>query len=404
MRVGGLRRVSNPALLAITAEGFLSRLSFGIISFALPLYARRQGMSLGQIGLLVSTSLAVAMVLKPAAGWAADKVGLRTGLIAAMCLRSLVAGLLIFASLPWQLFAVRAVHGMSVALRDPSVDALIAEHGGKGAVASAYAWYQTAKSVAGSLGKALAGLLLALTASSFPIVFAIAFVLSALPLTVVVRAVPTIEGEPAGDSPGSGQSAVVRVPPRLAPYAGLAFLMAATADMLHGLLPLLAVEYAGLTESQTGMVFLVATVVSLVAGPVFGWLSDNVSHKLVLSLRALANAGSSLVLLGAPNLWGMMTGKMLDDAGKAAFRPAWGALMAQLSAHDRRNRARTMSVLSMGEDAGAIAGPILAGLLWAAGGVPALLLARVGLAVVAEIYSVRVIRKMPSEQPDGTYR
>ena len=36
----------SPALLVILAEGFLSRLSFGIISFALPLYARQLGLGL----------------------------------------------------------------------------------------------------------------------------------------------------------------------------------------------------------------------------------------------------------------------------------------------------------------------------------------------------------------------
>jgi len=147
----------NPSLLALVTEGFASRLSFGLISFALPLYAHHLGLSLAEIGVLVSLNLTVALLLKPAMGWVADRLGLKQSLTAVIGLRSVIALLLAFAGSPWQLFAIRTAHGISIAARDPSVNALLAEHGGKRAVASAFAWYQTAKSVAGALGKALAG-------------------------------------------------------------------------------------------------------------------------------------------------------------------------------------------------------------------------------------------------------
>ena len=59
---------SNAALLAMVAEGFLSRLSFGLISFALPLYAYHLGMKLSEIGILSSINLVVAMAFKPLMG------------------------------------------------------------------------------------------------------------------------------------------------------------------------------------------------------------------------------------------------------------------------------------------------------------------------------------------------
>ncbi len=182
----GLYKVS-PSLLAIISEGFFSRLRFGLISFALPLYAYRLGLSLTEIGFLYSLNMVVALALKPVMGWVADRYGLKRIFTAAISLRSLVALLFAFAGAPWQLFAIRTVHGVSISLRDPSGDALIAEHGGNKAIASAFAWYATAKSVAGSLGKALAGILLTITASNFSLVFVVAFFMSALPLIVVTR-------------------------------------------------------------------------------------------------------------------------------------------------------------------------------------------------------------------------
>jgi len=175
-------------LLAIVAEGCLSRLSFGVINGALPLYAHRElGMSLGQIGFLISLNTIVALAFKPVMGAVADRVGLKRSLNAAVVLRSAVTLLLAVATAPLQLFAARAVHGLSISLRDPVIGALIAEHGGKKRIAQSFAWYQTAKSVAGNAGKALAPLLIAASAGNFGVVYLAAFGMSLLPIVVVAR-------------------------------------------------------------------------------------------------------------------------------------------------------------------------------------------------------------------------
>jgi MFS family permease len=384
---------ADPALAAIIAEGFLSRLSFGLISFALPLYAYQElGLSLTAIGFLASLNLGVAIVLKPFMGSIADRVGMKPSFTVAIALRSVVSLLLVFATLPWQLFAIRGVHGVSIALRDPSANVLIAEQGGQKSIASAFAWYQTAKSLAGTLGKASAGVLLALTASSFPAVFVIAFVLSALPVVVVARFVREAKPDAAVAAKAVRQTEEAggtAKPPRTLRFAGVGFLISGTAYMLANLFPILAVEYAGLSTAQAGLVYLIAPVVIL-TGPAFGWLSDNVSRKLVLSVRSVANVASSVIYLTAPNLAGVAIARAVDDMGKAAFRPAWGALMAHIAGFDPRRRARTMGSMSAGEDAGEFAGPILAGFLWSTWGVPVLLAVRIALAVVTEIYTLAV--------------
>jgi MFS family permease len=68
--------------------------------------------------------------------------------------------------------------------------------------------------------------------------------------------------------------------------------------------------------------------------------------------------------------------------------------MAEVANLDRRRRARTMGAMSSGEDAGEIAGPILAGLLWSVWGVPVLLGVRIALAVVTELYSIALTRSL----------
>jgi len=89
------------ALLALVAEGFASRLSFGLVGFALPLYARGLGLSLAAIGVLASLNTIVALVLKPVMGAAADRYGRKRTLGVAMALRSVLALLYAVATTPW---------------------------------------------------------------------------------------------------------------------------------------------------------------------------------------------------------------------------------------------------------------------------------------------------------------
>jgi MFS family permease len=398
---------SQAAMAAIVAEGFLSRLSFGLISFALPIYAHRLGLSLFEIGLLMTLNQVMAMVLKPLMGWVADRIGLKRSFTLSILLRSLVALSLVVAQTPWQLYAIKALHGGSKALRDPAANALIAEQGGKKTIASAFAWYHTAKIVAGSMGKAMAGIMLTLTASNFSLIFNLAFLLSLLPLYSVIRYVKadrrSVESvtlaKPeviAAISPTPSLNTGAKS--MIVSFSILSFAINGTAEMLRGLFPILATEYAGLNPAQTGIIYTVSTVLVLVSGPIFGWLADHGRQEWVLLVRSFGNVISSIVYIFAPNWVGFTLGKLSDDAGKAAFRPAWGAIMAYVSDAAPQRRAQVMSWMLLGEDAGAIAGPILAGLLWTTWGLPVMLGIRVLLAIGTEIYTVYLTRSIESHK------
>ena len=295
-------------LLAILAEGFFSRLSFALITFALPLYAHRKlGLSLSQVGLLASLNLMVAIPLKPLGGSLADRFGYKRSLGVAITLRSAVSLVLAVAAVPWQLFAARALHGVSISMRDPAIGSLIAEHGGERAVASAFAWYQTAKGLAAAAGKIVAGVLLSLTAANYSLVFVVAFALSALPIYVVSRYVREVEPRPAALAQAPAAS---RGEPdergRIASFATLGFLISGTAYMLTSLFPIFAVEYAGLSEAEAGLVYSASALVA-VSAPLFGWLSDHVSRRLVLAVRSAANVVSSVVYWVVPTFAGYST-------------------------------------------------------------------------------------------------
>lgn len=390
-------------LLALLGEGFFSRLSFGVVSFALPLYARDLGLSLAEVGVLIALASAINIFGKPLMGALADRHGWRRTLLAGIALRSVITLLFAACWLPWHLFGIRALHGVSQSMRGPAVNALLAEAGGKKAVASVFAWYSTARNVAASAGRAAAGVLLALSAGQFAPVFVAAFILSALPVFVVwryvkepagrVRETPVAKSEPAAQALAETPQAAPPTP-GLWSIVSLGALMSGTAEMLRGIFPILATEYAGLGTAETGFIYLASTLVTMAAGPVFGWLSDHVNRELVLLVRAAANILSSAIYLFAPGLAGVTVAKLTDDMGKAAFRPAWGAMMATASRHDTSTRARQMGVMSLGEDVGEMLGPLLAGVLLASGGIVALMGTRITLAAVTEGYTIFVTRRL----------
>lgn len=393
----------SPSLLVILAEGFLSRLAFGIISFALPLFAyRKMGLSLTATGFLFSVNLIVEQLFKPVMGWLADRIGLKPSFTIAIALRSLMALLLVFANAPWHVDAIKMLHGFSESLRDPSVSALIAEHADKKKMALAFGWYTTAKMSAGSLGKALGGWLLWGTLDSYSNVFLVAFAMSFLPLFVVARYLE----EPPHHLPLAGKTADEAEPEAAKPGKSflpvliLGSLITSTAMMMNNLFPVLATEYAHLTPGQAGWIYTFGPLVTIVGGPLFGWLADNVSQRLVLLVRGFANICSSLLFIFVPTFAGLAAGSCIDALGKSAFRPAWGALMAQAASLDRKRRARVMSYFGLGEGIGETVGPMLGGFLWQHWGVAAMLGVRVGMAVVAEIYALVVARNENADRAE----
>lgn len=399
-------RRRDRALLAITAEGFLSRLSFGLVNLAVPLYALQLGMDITTIGALTAVNVVIQIVLKPLMGVVTDRVGARRSLVVAIATRSLVPLMFVVAHSPWHLFAIRLFYGATQAWRDPALNAVIADVGGKKKVASAFAWYHTAKNTASSVGRAIAGVLLSLTAGNYPLVFAIGFAMSVCPLLPVLRGVPA---DPARGARTATAPVVAATTPttrwwhvdaKVLRFSSLGFLYGLTAGML-GLFPVIATTYFGLTPAEIGVIMLVSTVVVLVAGPLFGWLADNVSRNVVLLVRALANTCSSVVFLMAHGAVAVGTARAVDDMGKAAFRPAWGSIMAEVSELDRSRRARTMSLIDVGEDAGDALGPLLAGWLLALGGLPVMMGVRIVLALTTEVATWRFTHHPTTASPAG---
>jgi len=53
----------------------------------------------------------------------------------------------------------------------------------------------------------------------------------------------------------------------------------------------------------------------------------------------------------------------VDEMGKAAFKPTWGAIAAKVSSFNLAKRGKTMGILEGGVDASDLAFPVIAGVM-----------------------------------------
>jgi serine/threonine-protein kinase len=155
-----------------------------------------------------------------------------------------------------------------------------------------------------------------------------------------------------------------------------------------------------ITAGALGWIKLVAeTLVPLFFGPFFGWLADRIGAGKVIALRSVANLVTSALFWITPGFTGAALGVMMglargiDEIGKAAFKPTWGAIAAKVSSFDLTRRSRTMGILEGGVDTSDLAFPPLAALMLHYLSLGPLMLARAVLALLAEVYGYLLMKK-----------
>ncbi|WP_281193267.1 MFS transporter [Streptomyces yerevanensis] len=181
--------------------------------------------------------------------------------------------------------------------------------------------------------------------------------------------------------------------PRLRLLCVLGLLAGATAHMTHGLFPVMAAEIADLSPGQIGAIYSASVFVLLLVGPLAGLAADRFGAAPLTGARGIANTLSSLLYLIFPTAAGMLTGRLVDEAGKAAFRPPWGSLLAQAARGAGPRAGRVAAALDTALSVGEAAGPIIATLLWDIWGLAAFLLVRAGLGIATELFVTRRLRR-----------
>lgn len=361
-------------------------------------------MSVAEIGVIISIRTVFAVPLKPVAGWLADRIGTRTVYTIGALARVLAAAALIFSGSFLGLAFVRVLQGVSAAGREVASLNVIARDAEE-SVGTVYGWYSSIKHTGTVAGAGLAGVLISVY--DYRLLFIIILALSVPPMLAAwfgLREVPADEEE----RPENPQEELIRegrmaeTLAMLKEFAGPATvgtLVVTSAYMVHGIFPILATEYAGLTEAQAGLIYSISSGIFLASGPAFGWIVDRRGRGIGIAWRSVANIGSSFLYLLSPSFLGLAAARSVDDSGKAAFKPAWASAMAEISAAVPKQRGKRLGILDTSQSIGEAIGPALAGILWQTGGIFALFGVRIVIAVVAEISAIKVFGEFKGMGP-----
>ncbi|MBI1764391.1 MAG: MFS transporter [Acidobacteria bacterium] len=189
--------------------------------------------------------------------------------------------------------------------------------------------------------------------------------------------------------------------PNVYSFAFLGAALTAPAYMVTGeFFTVLAVKLE-VTPGALGWIKVVSeTMVPLLFGPFFGWLADRIGAGKVIALRSIANLATSVLFWMVPwfagtALLGVMMGlaRAIDEVGKAAFKPTWGAIAAKVSSFNLSSRSKTMGILEGGVDTSDLVFPVLAGVMLQYLSLGPLMLVRAVLALGAEVYGHLLMKK-----------
>ncbi|MDL5154830.1 MFS transporter [Actinomycetospora termitidis] len=131
----------------------------------------------------------------------------------------------------------------------------------------------------------------------------------------------------------------------------------------------------------------------IILKPVFGALADRVGLRPVLlgGLFAFAVASAAFVLVGNPALLGLA--RFAQGAAAAAFSPSAGALIGRIA--PRQGQGRAFGSYGAWKGLGYTAGPLLGGVLVAAGGYALLFTVLTVLAIAVFVWAVIVVPNPP---------
>ncbi len=143
--------LTRPFLFICLATGFFY-LSFYLILPVMPLYVASLGGTSSQIGLIIGLFAAMAMLMRPPAGWLIDTRGTRPILLVGMAIFLLASVGYIAARSVQPILALRLFHGMGMGLFPTAATVVIAELAPPRRRGEAMGWFGIANSLGLILG------------------------------------------------------------------------------------------------------------------------------------------------------------------------------------------------------------------------------------------------------------
>lgn len=372
-------RVVTPQFGLLWIGGFTLFLSFFLLMPTLPLYARSLGIPESHIGLLSGAFPLAAMLVRPVAGWVADRHGRRPLMLLGALVFAVSSALYAASHSLAALVAVRALHGTGMGLYPTGGTAMAADMAPAARRGYALGLIGVSASVALAIGP-LAGLGIA-EAWGYDWLFATSalLALSTLGLTLGQRESLRVRGT----LPLTWASAFSR--PALYPCA-IVFGLMATYGMQVTYLPLRTAS-----GRSAGVFFTAMAVVIILSRGAAGGLSDRVGRPPVAAAGTLCAAAALGVVAWGGDAWALAVAGGLYGLGLGLTQPSLLAWCVDLVGPSERGRA--MGTFYTALELGIATGAIGAGWVLARTGYEAIFLLGAGVALGASVLALaRAVR------------
>jgi MFS transporter, DHA1 family, tetracycline resistance protein len=361
---------TRAGLRPLLAAGFVTAFGAHAIAATLGRYASDRHASLLQLGVLLALYDGAEVLLKPAFGALADRIGPRPVLLSGLLAFAAASAAFVAAGNPDALAATRLAQGAAAAAFSPAASTLVARLSPDRQTGRWFGSYGAWKGLGYTLGPLLGGALVGL--GGFGLLFA---TLAALALTVVAWAaiaVPTAPPLPKARETLLGLARRLGQPAFVQPTVALA---AATAALSVGVgfLPVRGAA-AGLGPLATGAaVSLLAATAALIqprAGRAYdtGRLPGPAGTATGLTLAAGGFTAAALL----PGAVAVGVAAVMIGAGTGIVTPLGFAALAAAAPAGRLGQ--TMGAAEVGRELGDAGGPLLVGAIAAPAGLGAGLL------------------------------
>jgi MFS family permease len=353
------------ALLWVGAFAFF--LSFLLLLGALPIFTRRLGASDAAVGLIMAAFGVTSLLLRPLAGWGADRYGRRPLMLAGAAVFAVASLAYGWAAGVAGLVLVRLVHGCGMGLYPTAASAMVADLSPPQRRGEILGFYGAAGSVALAVGP-VTGIAI-VERAGFGALFWIAGAVAALSVAVTLAAGETLARRRTVPFTVKGSVSGAALFPGL-----LALCLTFSYGGQVAFLPL----HADSMGVNPGVFFLVfAVTITIARGPA-GRLSDRIGRPPVAAAGLLCAAAAMTVLAFSDGGWGLA-------AAGAVYGLAWGiaqpALIAwSVDAVPEGERGRAMGTYHTAFELGIVIGAASAGLAVARWGFAGTFLATAGVA------------------------
>jgi len=339
----------------------LGSLSFGILQFSLPIYARQLGASALDIGGMISIFALMITVARPLVGWGIDRLGRKVFLVVSFLFYGLAMVLFGIAQNVNTLYLARFVQGIGSSLLwipAYTVATELVEHDWGRAVGSV-----DMSSARGGFFGTFIGFTLMFLIDPFELAWELAFGIYALLALIaafqVWRGVPETRSHAATQIPAQENRLDRKY---LARLMVIVFFTGMSTAMISPLLMIFLQDRFTTDVSTLARAFIPAALVYAYLPARMGSLSDRFGRT---GLMAAGLAGAGFVSLLMPLMTSLMALAglwLLEAVGFSAAAPAEGALVADLTGKNVRGTGYGFYTFASG--LGLTIGPLLGGWLY----------------------------------------